>query len=367
MKRDNQSARGASSKTRKITLGHIAERAGVSTATVSRVARDESGVSLELRQRVFHAASQLGMNLEERRDSRVIAFLLSNREVLHPFHSAVLVGVEAYCASHDYGVLFLKVKYPYNVPEGDLHIPNILRRRDLFQGAVLAGTNSRNLLNHLTRAGIPFVVLGNNLVGTPSDEQFCNAVYFDDIGGSHEITLYLQSLGHQDIWYIGNSRFPWSVRRKEGYTRAMTEAGIAPHVQDLDLDDPEALGYLATKSILKKGEPVTAIFAEDDATAQGVYRALHERRLRIPEDVSVVGFNDTLEARALHPPLTSVKVFTELVGKSMAELLLNHIAHRTKPPETIMIPTRVAKHESCRQIGPPLQSNLTDSSPSINP
>lgn len=336
------------SSRRKVTLDQLAKQAGVSSATVSRVIRGGSGVSPELRQRVFRAASHLGVNLGEMSDSPIIAFVLSNRDVLHPFHSAVLEGVEACCASRDHGLLFLTIRYPLSAPGRNLHVPNILSRKDLIRGAVLAGTNSPNLLDFLSHAGIPFVVLGNNLVGDPGN-GFYNSVYFDDIGGAREATLYLQSLGHQHIWYVGNTRFPWFVRRKEGYAQAMAEAGEAPRILDLDLDDSEELGYLATKSILTKGEPMTALFAGDDTTARGAYKALQEGGLRIPEDVSVVGFNETIEARSLHPLLTSVRVFTDLVGRTMAEVLFEHIAHPTQPPKTVVIPTQVVKHESCLQ------------------
>lgn len=342
-------------KERKVTLARLAETAGVSAATVTRITKGTGRVSPELRERVFHAASQLGLNLSQRNDSPIIAFLLSNRDVLHPFHSSVLVGVEACCASRNYGLLFLTLRYPLSAPRRSLHVPNILCRKDLIRGAVLAGTNSQSMLDFLNHAGIPFVILGNNLVDPPPDGLH-NSVYFDDIGGAHEMTLYLQSLGHRDIWYIGNSRFPWFVRRKEGYAQAMIEAGVAPRVVDLEVDDPETLGYLATKSILKGGKSATALFAGDDTTARGAYKALRERGLRIPEDVSVVGFNETIEARSLHPPLTSVRVFTELVGRNMADLLLESIAHPTQPPKTVTIPTQVAKHESCGQVAVPSQS-----------
>jgi DNA-binding LacI/PurR family transcriptional regulator len=354
MKHKNQLEGTDESREQKVTLDRVAEYAEVSVATVSRVARGMNGVSRELRERVFHAASRLGVNLEERASSKAVAFLLSNREVLHSIHSEVLLGVEACCASRDYGVLFLTIRYPHDAPARNLHVPNLLCQRELIRGAVVAGTNSQNLLDFLTSAGIPFVVLGNNLVDAPLNEQY-NMVYFDDLGGARDLTLYLQSLGHRHIWYMGNCRLPWFTRRREGYEKAMADAGIAPHVLDLDLADPETLGYLATKSILNKGEPVTALFAGDDTTAQGAYRALQECGLRIPEDISVAGFNDTLQAEALRPPLTSVRVFADLVGRSMVEILLDHIINRSKPPKILTIPTQVTKRESCQQVAFPLQ------------
>jgi DNA-binding LacI/PurR family transcriptional regulator len=327
----------------------VATAAGVSIATVSRVANGSDNVSSELRERVVQAALDLNFDLNGKNKARIIAFLLSNRDVFNPFHASVLLGAEAYCANHDYGLLFLPLRYPANVSWQNLHLPQILQRRDIIGAVIVAGTNSQNLLEFLTRKGISFVVLGNNVVGEWNREEY-SAVYFDDIEGAYEVTRYLLSLGHQHIWYVGNCRMPWFARRYEGYRRAMAEAGLPALLNDFDAANAEEVGYLATKSIIKSGEPVTAVFAGEDVTALGAYKAIHEAHLRIPHEISVVGFNDTPEAAALNPPLTSVKVFTEQVGKQMAELVLKKIGQPDIGPKMITIPTQLVKRESCRLL-----------------
>ena len=338
-------------RARKIGIQEVARSAGVSIATVSRVANSSATVTPPLRQRVIKAALKLGFNLSGKNKSRIIAFILSNRAVLHPFHSSVLVGAEAYCAAHDYGLLFLPLHYPSHVSWENLHLPQILQRYEIIRAVIVAGTNSQNLLDLLAHRGIPFVVLGNNVVGEWRKEEY-SAVYFDDIDGAYEVTRYLQSLGHRHSWYVGNCRMPWFARRCQGYRRAMEEAGLAVRVSDLDCDNGEDVGYLATKSILKSGEPVTAIFAGEDASARGAYKAIQGAGLSIPEDISVAGVNDTTEATALNPPLTSLRVFTDQVGKQMAELALKRVARPDLGPEVSTIPTQLVKRESCR---PPIQ------------
>lgn len=333
-------------KPRKIRFEEVAREARVSIATVSRVASGSQGVSRSLRERVTRAAKKLGRDLDDRRKSRVIAFLLSNRGVLHPFHSAVLVGAEAYCASQDYGLLFLPVHYSADVAWQKLHLPSVLQRHDLVRAAIVAGTNSQNLLDFLAHKGIGYVVLGNNVAG-PWRHQESSAVYFDDVDGAYRVTQYLLSLGHRSVCYVGNCRMAWFLRRFEGYRKAMEEAGLNPLRNDVDCEEAEDLGFLATKSILSGGAPVTAIFAGDDNVARGVYKALREAALRIPDDISVAGFNDIPEAAALNPPLTSVRVFTDQVGKQMAELVLKKIAHPDLGPEAITIPTQLVRRESC--------------------
>lgn len=334
---------------RKIGIEEVAREARVSMATVSRVANGSHSVTPRLRARVYKASVKLGYDLDGKNKSRIIAFILSNRAVLHPFHSAVLVGAESYCAAHDYGLLFLPVRYNPDVPWKDLHLPQVLHRHDVIRGAIVAGTNSQNLLDFLSYKGVGFVALGNNVAGDWRKEEY-SAVYFDDVEGAYGLTRHLQSLGHRHIWFVGNCRMPWFQRRFEGYNKAMQEAGLPVLKNDLDSDDAEVIGFLSTKSILKSGVPVTAIFAGEDTSARGVYKALQEAGLRIPEDISVAGFNDIPDAAALNPPLTSVRVFTDQVGRQMAELVIKRIAEPDAAPQVIAIPTQLVKRESCRAI-----------------
>jgi DNA-binding LacI/PurR family transcriptional regulator len=318
-------------------------------ATVSRVANGSHSVTPRLRERVYKASLKLGFDLGGKNKSKIIAFILSNRAVLHPFHSAVLVGAEAYCAAHDYGLLFLPVRYSSDVPWRDLHLPQVLQRHDVVRGAIVAGTNSQNLLDFLTHKGVGFVTLGNNVAGPWRKEEY-SAVYFDDVDGAFGLTRYLLSLGHRQICFVGNCRMPWFLRRYEGYRKAMEEAGLVALKSDVDSEDGEDIGFLATKSILRGQEAVTAIFAGEDTAARGVYKALQEAGLRVPDDISVAGFNDIPEAAALNPPLTSVRVFTDQVGKQMAELVLKKIARPDFGPEVITIPTQLVKRESCGPV-----------------
>ncbi len=331
------------------TFQDVARVAGVSGATVSRMATGSARVSPEIAERVKKAALELGVNLY-RSKSNVIAFLLSNRDMLHSFHSHVLVGAESYCAARGWNMLFLTLRYPPNVFWKDLHLPQILERRGMVGGFILAGTNSQNLLDLLTHKGIPFAVLGNNVLGDWRPEEH-DVVWFDDIQGAVEMTRHLQSIGHRDIWFVGNTRLPWFGRRYEGYCRAMQEAGLNPHLSGIDSNNNQDMGFLATKSLLARGEPVSAIFAGGDPTAEGVYNALRDRGLRIPHDVSVAGFND-IEGALLHPPLTTVRVFTEQVGKHLAELVLNRIECPSLAPQHFTIPTQLVKRESCHPLSP---------------
>jgi len=331
---------------KRVTIQDVARAAQVSAATVSRVGTGSARVSQGIAERVLHAALKLGSDLNRRNKSKVIAFLLSNRDMLHLFHSHILVGAESYCAARGWNMLFLTLRYPSTAPWQELHLPPILGRRDMVGGVIVGGTNTQNLLDLLRRKAIPFAVLGNNVIADWRPEEH-DVVWFDDIQGSFEMTRYLLSLGHRNIWFVGHTRLPWFGRRYEGYCRAMKEAGFLPRLSEIDSDNDQDLGYVATKALLSRGEPIDAIQAGGDPVDEGAYKALRDYHLRIPDDVSVTGHND-IEAVMLHPSLTTVRVFTEQVGKHLAELVLKRIECPTLPPQQFTIPTQLVKRESCQ-------------------
>ena len=349
-------------KKKKYSFKDLARKADVSVATVSRVARGHLSVDAEIQRRVRQAAEELGLSLENQRHERstIVAFMLSNRDVHHTFQSMILLGAEAYCAAHDRELLFLSSHYPVSASASELHLPRVLNRRTLVRGVILSGTNSAEILHVLKIQKIPFAVLGNNVIGewNPADH---NAVFSDDVQGAYDLTLQLIADGHRDIWFIGDLSLPWYRRCAEGHQRAILQAGLVPHFSEIRSDD-QRLGYLAMRSILSRNEPVTAIFAGSDQIARGVYEALREGRLRIPDDVSVVGFNDT-EGALMDPPLTTVREFPEELGQHLAEFLLKSLDEPDGEPKQLTIPTRVIVRKSTRPVTaidsslPPISKN----------
>lgn len=330
---------------RKPTSQQIAQHAGVSVATVSRIVNGTARVSREVQDRVMKAALELGVDLRETHKSKTIAFVLGNREVLHPFHSHVLLGAEDYCRTRGWDLLFLSFQYAAHVPAKELHLPQVMIRRDVARAIILAGTNYDNLLAALTHRGTVFAALGNNIVGEYPRQGY-DLVYSDDVQGAHELTRYLLSLGHRQIWFVGNIQLPWYARCYTGYCQAMKEADLAPKHSGIDSTAQQEVGYVATKSIFGRHEPVTAILAGTDPTAQGVYRAATERGLRIPQDLSVVGCNDTYGSM-LHPPLTTIQEYPEQLGKQLVQMVLNRISEPDLPPQQVTLPTGMVKRESC--------------------
>ncbi len=333
----------------KIGLREIAAAAHVSVATVSRVLNGNNRVDPAIQKTVMDAAAKLDVDLSQRNKTKALAFLLSNRAPLHAFHSRVLTGAEAFCAAHGWDIIFLSYNYSPNVSWKELHLPKVVQRRDVVRAVILAGTNSTNLLELLDHKGIPSVVLGNNVLGQPSDFKNNDVIFSDDRQGGQDVARYLVSLGHRDIWFVGNTRLPWFARCFDGYSRVMEAAGLEPLHISIDSEDDTEVGYLGTKSLLNRRDAVTAIFGGNDATAQGVYRALRDSGLRVPDDISVAGCDDTVGA-LLYPALTTIREFPEQIGKKMVEMILNRIAKPGQGPQSVTIPTEFVKRDSCRPV-----------------
>ncbi|MEN6532524.1 MAG: LacI family DNA-binding transcriptional regulator [Bryobacteraceae bacterium] len=329
---------------RRATLSDVAKRANVSLSTVSRVATGNAAVTDGVEERVRRAAAELDVPLEPKSSARVLAFLLSNRDVLHPFHPHVLSGAQACCRLKNWDLLFLSSDYGPDVDPKDVRIPPIVLRRSFVQALVVAGTNHPNLLHALERRHIPYVVYGNNVVGDwkPANHD---VVFVDDIRGAYEATAYLVSLGHRNIAYVGDTVLPWFQRTQRGYSQAMTDAGLGPRLASMHAEERE-VGYLTAKSLLTQEDRPTAIFAGTDTTAEGACRAARDLGLRIPEDISICGSNNT-EAHLLHPPLTTVQCFPEEIGRQLIEMALQRVAEPKAPPQQVTVPTRLIKRESC--------------------
>src|SRR5581483_5573825 len=186
----------------KTSYKDIAKLAKVSAATVSRVAKGQVNVDSSIRARVREAAEALAIDLDQRRHekSNIVAFLLSNRNLLHNFQARILFGSEVYCASHDRDLLFMSFHYSAAIPPKDLHLPKMLTHRGIVRALILGGTNSSNMLAALREREIPFAVLGNNLIVKSMPVEY-DAVYSDDVQGAFDLASPCIADGQLNIWF----------------------------------------------------------------------------------------------------------------------------------------------------------------------
>src|SRR4051794_22307833 len=332
---------------KKITLQDVARAAKVSTATVSRVANGNSKVEPGIQTRVLTAARRLGIDLTSSRKNCSIAFVLGNRDTLNEFQSQVLMGAESFCAQSGWDLQFISFVSDLGIPAGRLQLPQALTRKDHVAGVILSGTHSASVLLALRDLRVPFSVMGNNIVGDWRPEDY-DCVTSDDVRGASEITQHLISNGHRSIHFVGDQRLPWYARCAAGYRRTMHEAGLEASFSEIHSGDRE-LGYLAAKSLLVNGHRPTAIFAGNDQAAAGVYGALQESGVQIPDDISVAGFNDTIGS-VLHPALTTAREFSKEQGRHLAEFILRRIQEPDHPPQQVVIPTELIRRDSVQLI-----------------
>lgn len=332
----------------RIGLRDVAAMAGVSVATVSRTLNGNNRVDPAIRAKVLEAVTKLDLDVSQRNRTKALAFLLCNRTMLHAFHSRILIGAEEYCAEHGWDMIFLSFNYSPQAPWKELHLPHVVQRRDVVRAVILAGTNSINLIQLLEHKGVTFVTLGNNLIHNPQGLKH-DLVFSGDIQGAYDITHHLIDLGHRHICFVGNLRLPWFSRCYTGYVKAMNDAGLEPQQSMIRSENDAEIGYLGTKALLADKKPATAIFAGNDPSAHGVYKALRDSGLKIPDDISVAGCNDTVGGW-LYPGLTTIREFPEQLGRNMVELLLRRIANPSIPPQSVTVPTELIKRDSCRSL-----------------
>lgn len=202
---------------------------------------------------------------------------------------------------------------------------------------IVAGYNSPNFLTRLQQIGLPSVVYGNNILGTEGIPAF-DAVYYDDLTGAANATSYLISLGHKRIVFVGDVSYPWYKRRFDGYSRAMREAGLTPRKADLLVEKTsvdEASRII--RDLVDSPDRPTAILAGGDIMAHMLWRGMVENRIRIPEEMSLMGFENRDESTLTDPPLTTVHVPKEELGIECARLLIEKIkSPGLKLPSVVM-------------------------------
>ena len=338
-----------------ITIRDVASKAGVAVGTVSRVVNNRPDVNPKLRERVQRALKELNYRPNARaqsfarNSSPVVSFILSNRDFLHPFHSRVLQGVEEYCEESGYFVLYTRFRYSPTVGPAELQLPSVLQSHGIADCVILAGTNFENFANSLDKRGLSYVLLANNFVGTDPRPPY-DRVRFDDVAGAAEAVRYLQALGHKEIFFVGDTSYPWYRNRYDGYSKAMAEHGLRASAQTLGLsDNPFLNGIKSIQMALEQKRSITAVLAGNDEIAHGVYEGLLKAGRDVPRDVSLIGFDDQHGMGRLES-LTSVRVEATEVGRQLAKMAIEKIKSRGVRVPEVTLTTTLIKRDTCRPL-----------------
>src|SRR5580704_5125915 len=341
---------------KKATIRDVARAAGVGIGTISRVLNSSSQVSRKTRVRVLEAISRLRFrpNAQARRmlkrRSEMVCFLLSNRDFLHPFHARILQGVASYASGLKQHVLFAALHYSPRTPPEAIDLPTVLQEHGLIDGLILAGTIYPNLLRRIESIHMPFVAFSNNVVGM-GDEQPFDQVGFDDFNGTLQATRYLIGKGHRQIVFAGNTSYPWLRRRFEGYRHGMRESKLKP--VSIMARNPQSFvdfGQKSVERILSRRPRPTAAVAGNDEIAYGLWRSLQRHAIKVPGDISLVGFDDREEALLMDPPLSTVRVHKEEIGETCMKMLLERLHHPRMTFSRRVLPTEFVIRGTVRQL-----------------
>lgn len=336
-----------------VTLREIAEQAGVSVGTVSLVLNEKKGIAAATRQRVLDAAHLLGYEQPARRGANsqqtinIIIERLPVAPTSDPFNKAILMGIDEVARQENYRVVFEFVS-----PTDFLAVSHW--ERSLTAGLIILGGGdlSPQWVQAAVESRLPVIMVDHFVPGLELP-----TIVPDNFAGAYTATQYLLEMGHERIGFIRGPSKYWTLgERQAGYMLAIQRAGLAldPQLVPPRVSHGEEKGFGEMQMLLDLPVPPTAVFAVSDKTAIGAYRAASARGLSIPHDISIVGFDDIEEARVLQPPLTSVQVSGEAMGRVAVERLL----HLIELPEQEMllssikwtIPTKLVKRGSVRDL-----------------
>jgi len=331
------------------TIREVARRAGVSPITVSRVINNDSYVSADTRQRVEAAIAELnyipnslGPSLRSKR-TNTLALVISN--ITNPFWTTVARGVEDAANKHGYHVIIGNTD---DLPAKQEEYLIFLLKKQV-DGFLLVPASTRSL-DTLHKQRVPFVVLDRRITDAQVD-----VVRGDSEGGAYALTRHLLELGHKRIAVIsGPQHVSTAIDRVAGYLRALDEAGLSALQQVYwGIYDQPSGSELAHEALLSQPRP-TAIFACNNFIAIGVMRALRTAGIRVPEDISVVAFDDLPEAITIDPFFTVAAQPAYEMGQQATALLLSRLAGSdTSEPQDIVLPIEIIVRKSS---GPPSES-----------
>jgi LacI family transcriptional regulator len=328
-----------------VTIHDVAEAAGVSVSTVSRVLNNKADVApdthrmvQEVIERLGYTSSLAARSLRSRR-TNVIGLVLF--DIVDPFSVQVMSGVDRALKELNYYDLMV-----YSGVDSKRKLAADRERRcvsllnnSITDGIIVVAPSATTFTN-----ASPIVIIDPH-----NENPDYPAVIAQNREGALAVMRYLTSLGHQRIGFIGGRpELQSATQRLQGYTDGLAQARL-PLEPDLVQagDYTKQTGYFRTQILLSLPKPPTAIFSANDESAFGVLEATREAGLRIPDDLSVVGFDNIPESAYSTPPLTTVDQSIEQMGYLAARLLVRLISEGEVENSTYALPTRLVVRESC--------------------
>lgn len=334
-----------------MTIRDVAKRAGVSVATVSNALRGKGKMRDETRRRVIETARSMGFRPQKRgpgagRRRKSILLLveaLSGNPERDAFVGAIMYGITQ-------AVLVRGVNLCTRVVRSEmvesLEVPPELFAPQTTGVIVLAGGDlTDTYIDEINKNGIPVLLVDNVNYHRPM-----HSITADNFTGGYLATKHLIDLGHRRIGMLrGPHKYKPLAERYYGYLQALEAHGVPfdPTLAPPAISGEPVKGYRMMQKLLRSPDPPTAVFAVSDKTAFGALQAARDEGISVPNDVAIIGFDDVAQAPTHQPPLTTVAVPREQLGRTAADKLFDLIDYPGQPPIRISMPVRVVVRETC--------------------
>lgn len=333
-------------------IEQIASDLNISSASVSRALNDRPGVGRALRERILQRARELNYTPSvtarglATSQTFSIGFFVREKPGLpaktDPFYGEVLHGVEQFCSQTDYHVTIGTLTGTTLAAPADFRF--VRERR--IDGMILAGPDIPNdFILAMLQTGIPLVLVDNRLEHSP-----VNCINSDDEQGAYLAASHLIAAGHHRIGILsGPENWASNTRRVRGYRRALQEADLPLHIMRADRTTIDS-GYEAWGRLMQQQPDLTGICAVNDSMAIGAIRAAQESGLHVPDDLSVVGFDDIDWASLNNPPLTTINIPKRQLGREAASRLLSLLDDTESLPIEVVISVQLIQRQSTRGL-----------------
>ncbi|MCB8943368.1 MAG: LacI family DNA-binding transcriptional regulator [Ardenticatenaceae bacterium] len=332
-------------RNKKVTIADIAEKARVSKSTVSRVLNDSDAVVEEKRTAVLDAIAELDYqpNLFARglAGGQTMTIGILTQDITSPHNDALLHGVLDALSGTGYSPIIADGSWQ---AEREKEAIQILLGRQV-DGLIVLGGEAPELFLQQVAQNVPLIIVGRHLDGLAE-----RCLYIDNFTGAYKATKYLVDMGHRRIAYMtGRLDHPDGANRRKGYLQALQDAGLeVDPALIVEGNFTEQSGVVAMEMLFNRSRSFSAIFTGNDQMAFGVRLALFRRGIRVPDDMSIIGFDDQHGSAYMTPPLTTVHQPVRRMGKAAAEAMLHLV--KNEPYALPRLPMDLIIRESVRRL-----------------
>jgi len=324
----------------------VARVAGVSVTTVSRVLNGERYVKDDLKEKVNQAINQLGYA-----PSHIARSLVRNKtnligvivpDLTSSFYSTILSSIEEAASSNDYNLLVCNIIEDI---DKELKYINVFQEMRVEGIIIMHEKINEEIRALIHKMNIPVIFSSVK----PMDQEFASVI-IDDYKAAYDATKYLIELGHEEIGFIGGDMrdITSGQNRYSGYRNALSDHSIKIIYENIRFGDYKVKsGYEQMKDILRNKQTPTAVFAVSDDMAVGAMNCIWDHNLRVPEDISIMGFDGSQLTELARPRLTSMEQPIQDMGKVTMAALLKQIKNKETSTEDIILEHKLVVRESC--------------------